>query len=65
MVRIVDQHGTSVLACVHHGARLYASLTGPRVYPTPGNDGAAIEVYNRAQTLPPFCWTTEKGGGTA
>ncbi|GAB2887564.1 hypothetical protein [Streptomyces mayteni] len=63
VVRIVDRSGRSVLACVHHGARLYASLTRPRVYPMPGSDGAAIEVYQRAQSLPPFCWQTEKSGG--
>ena len=55
-VRIVDQHSTEVLACIHHGARLYASLERARVYPTPGNDGAAIEVYRRAQTIQPFEW---------
>lgn len=56
-VRIVDQRGTEILACVHHGARLYASLVGPRVYYVTV-PGAAIEVYNRAQHLPPFAWMT-------
>ncbi|AEW94625.1 MULTISPECIES: type 2 periplasmic-binding domain-containing protein [Streptomycetaceae] len=55
-VRVVDQHGAEVGACVHHGARLYASLIAPRVYPG-SVDGAAIEVYQRARALPPFPWT--------
>lgn len=59
VVTVIDQHGTETLGCVHHGARLYASLVRPRVYPTPGNDGAAIEVYNRAQTTRPFPWIEE------
>lgn len=60
-VRIVDRYGSEVLACVHHGARMYASLIGPRVYPMPGHDGAAIEAYQRAQDLPPFCWLPRGG----
>jgi hypothetical protein len=61
-VRIVDQRGTENRACVHHGARMYASLVGPRVYPLPGHDGAALEVYYRAQALSPFPWIAEAGG---
>lgn len=60
-VRVADRIGGSVLACVHHGARLYASLDGARVYPQPGHDGAAIEVYYRAQRLRPFPWMCEGG----
>lgn len=55
-VRIVDQLGAETLACVHHGARLYASLDRPRVYPMPGHDQAALEVYTRAQGIEPFEW---------
>jgi hypothetical protein len=61
-VRIVDQHGTGVDGCVHHAARMYASLIGPRVYPLPGQDGAAIETYTIAQGLEPFPWVSERGG---
>ena len=56
VVRVVDQTGEGLSACVHHGARLYASLEQPRVYPLAGQDGAAIEVYPLAQVLPPFAW---------
>ena len=62
VVRIVDKHGTSVLGCVHHAARLYASLIRPHVYPTEGNGWAAIDVFQHAQTLPPFCWVPGRGG---
>ena len=55
-VRVLDQQGAEALGCVHHAARLYASLERPRVYPTPGNDGAALDVYRRAQTIEPFEW---------
>jgi hypothetical protein len=61
-VRIVDRHGEAVLACVHHGARMYASLIGPRVYPMPGHDRAAIDVYRRALELPPFVWLRRTPG---
>ncbi|MFF6847106.1 hypothetical protein [Streptomyces antimycoticus] len=61
VVRVVDQQGTGVSACIHHGARLYASLIRPRVYPLAGHDGAAIEVYNLARVLRPFPWVHENG----
>jgi hypothetical protein len=63
VVRVVDQQGTSVSGCVHHGARLYASLIRPHVYPLPGHDGAALEVYKRAQDLPPFPWMDRRQPG--
>ncbi|MDI2127960.1 hypothetical protein [Yinghuangia seranimata] len=62
IVRILDQFGGDASACVHHGARLYASLIRPRVYPLPGCDGRAIEVYNRAQHTEPFAWTRDERG---
>lgn len=60
-VRVLDEQGAEVVGCVHHAARLYASMERPRVYPMPGHDQAAIEVYQLAQTLRPFCWLP--GGG--
>lgn len=58
-VTILDLLGTEVTGCVHHAARMYASLESPRVYPLPGHDGAAFTVYQRAQTIRPFCWLEE------
>lgn len=50
-----------VAGCVHHGARLLASLDGGRVYPGPGDQAdAAIEAYTLAQTLRPYEWRHEK-----
>lgn len=44
-----------VLACVNHGAKLYAQIgTYARVYPTKGPDDpshAALEIYHRAQEI--------------
>ncbi|MGW3427963.1 hypothetical protein ACWDHW_08400 [Streptomyces melanosporofaciens] len=60
---MVDQHGTGRSACIHHGARLYASLIRPRVYPLAGHDGAAIEVYSLARALRPFPWVHETSRG--
>lgn len=60
-VRVVDQAEANVLGCVHHATRLLASLDGARVYPKPGHDGAALEVYYAAQDLPPFVWQQEAG----
>ncbi|MFJ8470593.1 hypothetical protein [Kitasatospora sp. NPDC094011] len=54
-VTVLDRHGATAKACVHHGARLYASLISPRVRPGSAPE-AAIEVYNRAQTTPAFAW---------
>lgn len=55
-VTVVDRQGAEALGCVHHAARLYASLDRPRVYPSEGHLGAAVEVYRRAQQLKPFGW---------
>ncbi|GGO55332.1 hypothetical protein GCM10012287_46390 [Streptomyces daqingensis] len=57
-MRVIDQHGSEATGCVHHAAVLYASLVRPRVYPSPGHTGAAIEVYRRAQMLQPFAFQT-------
>ncbi|MEV7935266.1 hypothetical protein AB0O82_03905 [Kitasatospora sp. NPDC088264] len=54
-VTVLDRHSDSAEACVHHGARLYASLIGPHVLPGSVPD-AAIEVRHRAQTTPAFAW---------
>jgi hypothetical protein len=43
-----------VLACVRHGAELYAGYLHARVYPTGGPDDprkAALEIYHRAQGI--------------
>lgn len=61
-VRVMGQRGGQVLGCVHHGARLYASLVSPRVYPMPGYEGGALEVARRAQHLSPFPWRARRGG---
>ncbi|MFJ1932678.1 hypothetical protein ACIOGZ_08395 [Kitasatospora sp. NPDC088160] len=54
-VTVLDRHGDTAKACVHHGTRLYASLIRPRVHP--GNvPGAALQVYYRAQTTTAFAW---------
>lgn len=63
VVRVVNQAGASMSGCVHHAARLYASLIRPHVYPLPGHDGAALEVYYRAQDLPPFPWVDRRQSG--
>ncbi|MFF4813260.1 hypothetical protein ACFY2K_01610 [Kitasatospora sp. NPDC001309] len=54
-VTVLDRHGDAAGACVHHGARLYASLVDPRVR-VGSVPGAAIEVYYRAQTTSAFAW---------
>lgn len=58
-----------VPACVHHGARLLASMHGGHAYPGPSNDvgrepgdGAAAEAFRRAKTMKPFEWVTRGGG---
>ncbi|WP_246144819.1 hypothetical protein [Actinacidiphila oryziradicis] len=61
MSRARDAITVGTLGCVHHGARMLASLDGGRVYPGPSGapgDAAAIDAYQRAQALPPFAWRT-------
>lgn len=60
-VRVVDQFEASVSACVRHGAVLLATLEGGRVYPG-SVQGAAIEVYERAQKLRPYEFGPSPGG---
>ncbi|MCD0483451.1 hypothetical protein LO771_13825 [Streptacidiphilus sp. ASG 303] len=57
-VTIHDRHGAMVTGCVHHGARLLASLDGGQVHPGTV-PGAALDAYCRATVLPPFCWLRE------
>ncbi|UNO39840.1 hypothetical protein [Streptomyces sp. MST-110588] len=54
-VTLIDRHGTEVVGCVHHCARLLAGLEGARVHPFV-LAGRALEVYSRARELPPFAW---------
>jgi len=54
-VRIVDPAGFWMYGCVRHGAVLLACLERGRVLPG-SVEGAAIEVYQRAQTLLPFAF---------
>ncbi|MGJ5898467.1 hypothetical protein ACSCBZ_41960 [Streptomyces niveiscabiei] len=56
-VAIADAHGARADGCVHHAARMLASLDGARVAPLPdGPVGAAVRVFTAAETLRPFCW---------
>lgn len=59
VVRIVVG-ADAVLACVHHGARLYASVDGAEVHPVGAVDGpnaeAAREVVREATGMKPFFW---------
>lgn len=59
MSRAGEAQTLGSLGCVHHAARMLASLDGGRVYPGPDdtNGSAALDTYRRAQTLPPFAWT--------
>lgn len=57
MSRARDAMTEGVPGCIHHGARMLASIEGGRVYPGPGGvDGDAIRVYKEAQTTRPFAW---------
>jgi hypothetical protein len=60
-VQVIDRTGASVEGCVLHGAVLLASLEGGRVFPWKGPDGAAIEVFRRAQTMPAFGFLGGRG----
>jgi hypothetical protein len=59
VVRIVVG-ADEVLACIQHGARLYASVDGAEVYPVGPPDGpnaeAAREVVREATGMKPFFW---------
>lgn len=53
-VRVLDQTGTEVAACIRHGAMLVASLVDGRVYPLHGPAGSAIRCYVESRKLRPF-----------
>jgi hypothetical protein len=56
-VTILDAGNAGAHGCEHHAARLLASLQDGRVYPLPdAPDGAAIRVFNAADTIRPFPW---------
>lgn len=61
VVTVLDRQNTSADGCEHHAARLLASLDGGRVYRLPGAiaDGAAIRVFQAADSLRPFCWAED------
>ncbi|MEU0433697.1 hypothetical protein ABZ153_19055 [Streptomyces sp. NPDC006290] len=57
VVTVLDAANAGADGCEHHGARLLASLVGGRVYNLPdAPDGAAIRVFNAADTTHPFAW---------
>jgi hypothetical protein len=66
-VEIELRDRSKVLACVHHGSRMYASAQDARVRPVGGPDGnhagAALEVYHRAQGMKPFAFLADEGMG--
>lgn len=62
-VRVSDGHGTTMTGCVHHGARILASLTDGTVEPGSA-PAAAITVYRAARRLPPMAHHTDDGPGT-
>ncbi|WP_406739531.1 hypothetical protein OG365_39865 (plasmid) [Streptomyces sp. NBC_00853] len=54
-VRVSDPSGGVMLVCVHHGARVLATVTVATV--SPGSvPRAAIEAYRRAKETPPNVW---------
>lgn len=56
-VTVVDREGRQHTGCVHHSARLLASLEGARVHPAAAVlPWAVVEVYCRAAELPPYAW---------
>lgn len=59
-VRVVDSLGHEALGCIHHGARMLASIVGARVLPG-ASGGAAIQTFNRARGTAPFSWLIERG----
>lgn len=55
-VAVLDAAGRQLTGCVHHGARLLASLDGGRLHPSAAALPWAVEVYCRAAELPPSPW---------
>jgi hypothetical protein len=49
VVRIEDRTGESRPSCELHATRALRAIDGVRVYPLPGQDGAAIAVYLTAR----------------
>ncbi|KAB1149486.1 hypothetical protein F7R91_05525 [Streptomyces luteolifulvus] len=57
VVTVLDATNAGADGCEHHGARLLASLEGGRVYGLPdAPDGAAVRVFQTADTTRPFAW---------
>lgn len=48
VVRISDRYGGSGVGCHAHAVRALRGIAGARVAPLPGQDGAAIAVYDAA-----------------
>lgn len=65
VVQVVDGVGGQVTGCVHHTARMLASIDGARAVALPGHEGAAAEARRRAAALPAFAWLPRTGGGRA
>ncbi|MBO8186296.1 hypothetical protein JW592_12570 [Streptomyces sp. DW4-2] len=55
-VTVLDRNGVQHTGCIHHTARLLASLEGARLHPSAAALPWACEVYCRAAQLPPFAW---------
>lgn len=55
MSRARDAMTEGITGCVHHGARMLASIDGARVYPG-SVPGAATSVRAAADSIRPFCW---------
>lgn len=57
VVTVLDRQNAGADGCEHHAARLLASLDGGRVCNLPdAPEGAAIRVYNAADSVRPFPW---------
>lgn len=55
-VAVIHSDGRETTGCVHHAARLLASLEGARLPPFAGLFPWALDVYLRAWELPPCVW---------
>ncbi|MFE9330020.1 hypothetical protein [Streptomyces sp. NPDC006925] len=56
VVTVIDRNGAQHTGCIHHTARLLASLEGARLHPSAAVLPFACEVYCRADQLLPFPW---------
>ncbi|ARF57514.1 hypothetical protein [Streptomyces gilvosporeus] len=52
---LIDRQGREIPGCLHHCARLLATLDGARVHPFVPT-AHALEIYYRARELPPYAW---------